>query len=186
MEEIQFYLDETKESMEQALDQTGKEFAKIRAGKASPSMLQGLHVDYYGSMTPVDQVASVNTPDAKTIIIKPWEKPMLRAIETAIVNSDLGLNPQNDGELIRLSIPALTEERRIELTKKAKAAAETGKIRVRNNRKESNSELKKLLKDGASEDEIKGAEDEIQTLTDAYIKKIDEVLVVKEKDIMTV
>lgn len=186
MEEIQFYLDEAKESMEKALSHTEREFSKIRAGKASPAMLQGLSVDYYGAMTPVDQVASINTPDAKTIIIKPWEKAVLSPIETAIINSDLGLNPQNDGELIRLSIPTLTEERRRDLVKQAKGEAENGKVRIRNIRKDSNAELKKLLKDGASEDAIKGAEDEIQKLTDAYIVKIDDVFALKEKDIMKV
>ena len=117
MEEIEFYLDDAKESMAKAVSHTEREFQKIRAGKASPQMLQGLSVEYYGAMSPIDQVASVNTPDAKTIIIKPWEKTVLGAIETAIINSDLGLNPQNDGELIRLSIPALTEERRKDLVK---------------------------------------------------------------------
>ena len=186
MEEIQFYLDEAKESMGKAVAHTEREFQKIRAGKASPQMLQGLSVEYYGAMTPIDQVASVNTPDAKTIIIKPWEKPVLGAIETAIINSDLGLNPQNDGELIRLSIPTLTEETRKDLVKQAKGEAENGKVRIRNIRKDSNSELKKLQKDGASEDAIKGAEDEVQKLTDAYIKEIDDVFAKKEKDILTV
>ena len=186
MEEIQLYLEDAQETMEKALRHTEKEFLKIRAGKANPSMLQGLQVEYYGSMSPIDQVASVNTPDAKTIIIKPWEKGVLGAIEKAIINSDLGLNPQNDGELIRLSIPILTEERRRDLVKQSKNEGESGKIRIRNIRKDTNAELKKLLKDGASEDAIKDAEDEVQKLTDAFIKKIDEALAVKEKDIMTV
>lgn len=186
MEEIEFYIQEAQESMEKAIDHTNKEFSKIRAGKASPAMLQGLMVNYYETMTPVDQVASVSTPDARTIMIKPWEKPMVKEIETAIINSDLGFNPQSDSDFIRINVPALTEERRIELVKQAKAEAESGKVRIRAIRQSGNTELKKLQKDGVSEDAIKGAEDSVQKITDSSIKKIDELLSKKEAEIMTV
>lgn len=173
--------------MEKAVKHTVAEFAKIRAGKAMPSMLDGLTVDYYGSTTPVSQVASITTPDPRSIIIKPWEKNMIHEIEKAIRNSDLGLNPQNDGEVVRLNIPPLTEERRRDLVKQAKNEAEHGKVSVRNIRKETNEMLRKLLKEGGvSEDEIKNAETKVQTLTDKFVKKMDEVLAAKEEDIMKV
>lgn len=186
MEEIDFYLEHAQESMDKSVSHTVVELGKIRAGKASPNMLDGLSVDYYGNPTPVNQVATVNTPDARTISIKPWEKNMIQEIEKAIINSDLGFNPQNDGELIRINIPTLTEERRKALVKQAKAEAENGKISIRNARKDTNDSLKKLLKDGASEDEIKSAEDEVQKITDAHVKKIDDILAQKEVDIMTI
>ncbi len=186
MEEIQFYLDEAKESMVKAVKHTESEFIKIRAGKASPNMLTGIMVDYYGAPTPIEQVSSINTTDARTIVIKPWEKNILGAIETAIINSDLGLNPQNDGEIIRISVPPLTEERRKELVKQTRTEAENGKISIRNARKDVNNELKKLLKDGASEDDIKRAEDKAQEITDSYIKKVEDLLVKKEEDILTI
>ena len=185
-EEIDFYLQETKESMQKAIDFTVASLAKIRAGKAMPSMLEGISVEYYGSKTPLNQVASVNTPDARTLVIKPWEKGLISEVERAIINSDLGLTPQNDGELIRLNIPALTEERRLSLVKQAKAEGENGKIGVRNARKETNDALKKLQKDGASEDSIKRAETTVQSMTDEYVGKIDTLIDAKEKDIMTV
>ncbi len=187
MEEIEFYLQEAEESMQKAIEHLEGELAKIRAGKASPAMLDGLFVEYYGSKTPLNQVASVNTPDARTIVIKPWEKSMISEIEKAIQNSDLGLNPQNDGELIRLNVPILTEERRTGLVKQAKGEAEKGKVSIRNIRKEANDNLKKLSGDGGvSEDEIKAAENEVQTLTDKYVAETDKLMEVKEKDIMTV
>jgi ribosome recycling factor len=186
MEEIQFFLDDAKESMDKAVIHTAGELSKIRAGKASPAMLDGLMVDYYGSMSPLSQVASINTPDARSITIKPWEKKLISEIEKAIKNSDLGFNPQNDGELIRINIPQLTEERRRDLVKQAKNEAEAGKVRVRNIRKETNEELKKLMKEGVSEDEVKRAEEKVQQLTDAHIKKVDDILTQKEKEIMTV
>lgn len=186
MEEIELYLSEAKEQMEKAVIHTGNELIKIRAGKAMPNMLDGILVTYYGNPTPIQQVASINTPDARTITIKPWEKSTISEIEKAIINSDLGLNPQNDGELIRLSIPPLTEERRKNLVKQAKNDAENGKISIRNVRKEINNSLKALLKEGASEDEIKRAEDKVQTLTDQHIAKIDELLAKKESEIMTI
>lgn len=186
MEEIEIYLDTAREMMEKAVAHTKVELAKIRAGKAMPSMLDGLMVEYYGTPTPINQVASVSTPDARTIFIKPWEKSMIGAIEKAIINSDLGLNPQNDGENIILNVPQLTEERRMQLAKQAKSATEDGKISIRNARKEANDELKKLLKDGVSEDAVKGAEDDVQGLTDKFTKKMDELFEHKEKEIMTV
>ena len=186
MEELEFYLDHAKETMDKTVSHTSAELGKIRAGKASPSMLDGLMVDYYGTATPVNQVAAVNTPDARSIIIKPWEKTMIGEIEKAIINSDLGLNPQNDGELIRINVPPLTEERRKSLVKQAKAEAENGKISIRNIRKETNDALKKLLKDGASEDMVKSAEDDVQKITNAHVAKIDEILATKEVDITTI
>ncbi|MEM1134793.1 MAG: ribosome recycling factor [Bacteroidota bacterium] len=186
MEEIEFYLEEAKDHMEKSVHHTEEELRKIRAGKASPNMLDGIMVEYYGTPTPINQVASVNTPDARTIMVKPWEKTILGEIEKSIINSDLGLNPVNDGELIRLNIPPLTEERRKLLMKQVKAEAEHGKVSVRNVRKDVNESLKKLLKDGASEDTIKKAEADVQVLTDTYIKKIDGIVAVKESDIMTV
>lgn len=186
MEEIALYLDDAKESMEKAVKHTTYELTKIRAGKAMPSMLDGLMVNYYGTPTPIAQVANINTTDARTLVIKPWEKAMLSEIEKTIKNSDLGINPQNDGEIVRLVIPALTEERRKNLVKQAKEEVESGKVRVRAIRKDTNEDLKKLQKDGASEDLIKGAEAKVQTFTDTYIKKLDEVLAAKEQDIMTI
>ena len=162
------------------------ELSKVRAGKAMPSMLDGLMVDYYGAATPLNQVASLSTPDARTIFIKPWEKSTIQEIEKAIINSNLGFNPQNDGESILINVPQLTEERRIQLVKQSKGVTEDAKVSVRNARKEANDELRKLLKDGASEDMIKSAEGDVQVLTDQHVKQLDELLELKEKDIMTV
>jgi len=186
MEEIDLILEEAKEQMERAIKHTKSELQKIRAGKASPNMLDGLMVMYYGNPTPINQVASVSTPDARSIIIKPFEKGSIPEIEKAIINSDLGFNPQNDGDIVRISIPPLTEERRIALSKQAKNEAEEGKISIRNSRKEANDELKKLLKESVSEDDVKDGEDSVQKLTDTYVKRIDEILEHKEKEIMTV
>jgi ribosome recycling factor len=186
MEEIQFQLDHAKELMDKAIKHTDTELHKIRAGKAMPSMLDGILIDYYGNKTPVQQVASVNTPDARTLVIKPWERNMLGEIEKAIINSDLGLNPQNDGEMVRLNIPPLTEERRKNLVKQAKNESEHGKISIRNVRKEINDALKKLQKEGTSEDEVKRAEEQVQKLTDEYVAKVDQLLAQKEKEIMTI
>ena len=149
-------------------------------------MLEGLFVDYYGNSTPINQVAAINTPEARSITVKPWEKNMIPEVEKAIINSDLGLNPQNDGEIIRINVPPLTEERRKNLVKQAKAEAENGKISIRNIRKETNDALKKLLKDGLSEDAIKSAEDEVQSITNAHVSKVDQILAKKEEDIMTI
>ncbi len=185
-EEVQMYLDDTQEKMEAAVDHLEKELVKIRAGKANPSMLNGVMVDYYGNMTPLAQVANLSVPDPRTIAIQPWEKPMIVHIEKAIMNSNLGLNPDNNGEIIRLHIPPLTEERRNDLAKQAKAECEHAKISIRNARRDTNVELKKLVKEGLSEDIEKDAEAVVQKLTDKYSKKIDDLLVEKEKDIMTI
>lgn len=186
MEDIDFYLEHAEEMMDKAVKHLVGELSRIRAGKATPNMLDGVEVEYYGSMSPLNQIASVTTPDARTIAIKPWEAKMIPEIERAIINSDLGLNPQNDGELIRINIPALTEERRLTLVKQAKAEAENGKVSVRNVRKDVNDSLKNLLKEGLAEDLVKGAEEEVQKITDKHVEKIDQLLVQKEKDIMTV
>lgn len=186
MEEIDLYLDDAEEQMQKAIAHLDNVLSKIRAGKASPGMLKGIMVEYYGANTPLEQVSSINTPDARTLSIKPFEKGLIGDIESAIMNSDLGLNPMNNGESVIINVPALTEERRKDLVKQAKNEGENGKITVRNIRKEANDNLKSLLKEGASEDAIKGAEDSVQVLTDNYIKKVDALLQKKEQDIMTI
>jgi ribosome recycling factor len=177
---------DAKAAMDRAIDHADGELNKIRAGKASPSMLDDVYVDYYGTATPLSQVGSVNTPDARTIVVQPWEKSLLGAIEKAIMEANLGVNPQNDGVIIRINVPPLTEERRRDLVKKAKGEAENGKIAIRNVRKDANEKIRKLKADGVSEDEMKTGEAEIQKLTDAYIIKVDQLSEAKEKDIMTV
>ncbi len=186
MEEIEMFLEEAKELMDKSVTHTQQELLKIRAGKAMPNMLDGLMVEYYGTPTPINQVATVNTPDARTLSVKPWEKSMIGEIEKAIINSDLGLTPQNDGEQVRINIPPLTEERRSNLVKQVKAEGEHGKVSIRNVRKDTNDSLKKLLKDGVSEDAVKDAEGEVQKLTDGHTAKIDEIVSAKEQDIMTI
>lgn len=186
MEEIEFILDSTKESMNGSIAHLEKEFLNIRAGKATPAMLGGVFVDYYGSQTPLSQVANINVPDARTITIQPWEKSMLQPIEKAIMIANLGFNPMNNGDNIIISVPALTEERRRDLVKQAKAEAEDAKIGVRNARKDANNDIKKLEKEGVSEDACKSAEEDVQELTNSFIKKIDELLAVKEAEIMKV
>ncbi len=186
MEEIELFLDEAKELMQKAVDHTSSELIRIRAGKAMPTMLDGIVVQYYGSPTPLNQVSSVTTPDARTLAIKPFERKTISDIEKAIINSNLGLSPQNNGEIIILTIPMLTEERRITLVKQSKNECETGKISIRTVRKDIMDSLKKLQKDGAAEDDIKRAEDVVQKLTDQYSTKIDDILVKKEIDIMKV
>ncbi|MDB4999981.1 MAG: ribosome recycling factor [Mucilaginibacter sp.] len=183
---IKKQVNDAKALMDKAIAHADNELNKIRAGKASPSMLDDVMVDYYGSPTPLSQVSSVNTPDARTIVVQPWEKSLLVAIEKAIKEANLGVNPQNDGVIIRINVPPLTEERRRELAKKAKGEAEAGKIAIRNIRKDANEKIKKLKTDGVSEDEIKVGEAEVQKLTDAYIVKVDQLSDAKEKDIMTV
>jgi len=186
MEEIKFYLESANEMMDHAVQHARAALGKIRAGKAMPAMLEGIQVDYYGAKTPLSQVASITTPDARTISIKPWEKNIISEIEKAIMNSDLGLNPQNDGELIRINVPALTEERREMLVRQAKQEIEKGKISIRNARKEINDSLKKLEGDGVSEDQVKDAEGETQKLTDQHTAELDTMILAKEKDIMTI
>ncbi|WP_428223624.1 ribosome recycling factor [Flavobacterium sp.] len=185
-EEINFILDSTKESMEGSLAHLEKEFLNIRAGKATPQMLGGVFVEYYGSQTPLSQVANVSAPDARTITVTPWEKNMLHPIEKAIMIANLGFNPMNNGDNIIISVPPLTEERRKELAKQAKGEAEDAKISVRNARKDANTDIKKLEKEGTSEDVCKVAEENVQKLTDAYIKKVEELLAAKEAEIMKV
>jgi ribosome recycling factor len=186
MEEIEFILDSTKESMVGSIAHLEKEFLNIRAGKASPQMLGSVFVDYYGSQTPLSQVSNVNVPDARTITIQPYEKSMLQTIEKAIMVANLGFNPMNNGENIIISVPPLTEERRRDLVKQAKAEAEDAKISIRNARKDANTDIKKLEKEGTSEDVCKTAEDDIQKLTDSFIRKVEEHLVTKEAEIMKV
>lgn len=183
---IKKQLNDAKALMEKAIVHADNELSKIRAGKASPAMLDGITVDYYGTPTPLAQVGSVNTPDARTLVIQPWEKTLLIPIEKAIKESSLGLNPQNDGTIIRINVPPLTEERRKDLVKKLKGEAENGKVAIRNIRKDINDKIKKLKADGVSEDEIKTGEGEVQKLVDAYIVKVDQIADAKEKDIMTV
>ena len=183
---IKKQLNEAQALMDKAIDFTDSEITKIRAGKAMPSMLDGINVDYYGTPTPLNQVGSVNTPDARTLVIQPWEKSLLTPIEKAIHEANIGLNPQNDGQVIRLNVPPLTEERRRDLVKKVKEEAERGRIAIRNIRKDANEKIKKLKSEGVSEDEIKGGEGEVQKLTDSYIVKVDKLAEAKEKDIMTV
>lgn len=185
-EEIQMALDEAKEGMENAIEHLESNLSKIRAGRANPSMLSGVRVDYYGAPTPLSQVANVTSLDARTLSVQPWEKSVLEDIERAIVNANLGLNPQNNGEMIMINIPVLTEERRIDLVKKAKSEAEVAKVSIRNNRKTANDFVKSLEKDGLSEDMAKGAEASIQDLTNSYSEKVDKIVEAKEADIMKI
>ncbi len=178
--------DSLKEQMEKAVDHAASEFTKIRAGKAHPTMLDSVKVDYYGQLVPINQVASVNTPDARTIAIQPWEKPMLQAIEKGIIIANLGFNPTNDGTVIRVVLPPLTEERRKEIVKKVKGESENAKVSIRNIRKDINEQVKKLQKDGLPEDEAKSAEQQVQKTTDTFIKKIDDLTAAKEAEVMHV
>lgn len=182
-EELKFVLDSAKEEMTNAIKHLEKEYLNIRAGKASPSMLGSVMVEYYGSQTPLSQVANVNTPDGRTITVQPWEKSMLQEIERAILIANLGFNPMNNGESIIINVPVLTEERRRELSKQAKSEAEDAKVGVRNDRREALHELKKL---DISEDLMSNAEIDVQEMTDNHIKKIDDLFHAKEKEIMTV
>jgi ribosome recycling factor len=186
MEEIELVLDMTKDTMDRALKHTQIELSKIRAGRASAQMLDGIQVEYYGAPTPLSQVSSISTPDARTISIKPFERKTIGDIERAIINSNIGLSPANDGEIIRLNIPPLTEERRRDLVKKAKAEIEVARVNIRKVRQEANEELKKIQKDGGSEDEVKKAEERVQKMTDSYILKAEQLMADKEKDIMQV
>jgi len=179
-------LEEAEENMKHAIDHLEREFHKIRAGKANPNMLSGVRVDFYGVSTPIEQTSNINTPDPRQIIVQPFDKSTIHEIEKAILNANLGFNPQNEGEIIRINVPPLTEERRLELVKRAKTVAEDTKIGVRNARRQANEEAKKLEKDGMPEDDTKLLMDEIQKLTDAFTEKIDTLVEEKEKDILTV
>lgn len=185
-EEIQMYLDDAKERMDKALVHLEEELTKIRAGKASPAMLKDVKVDYYGTLTPLTQMANVGTADARTIVIQPWERKMISEVEKAIMKANLGFNPVNNGELIRIQVPELTEERRQQLSKMVKQEGESAKIGVRNIRRDSINDIKKLEKEGVSEDESKDAQEIVQKLTDDFSQKIDTIIEAKQKDIMNV
>ena len=180
------YLDPAEEKMEMAVAYLDESLARIRAGRANPKLLDGIRVDYYGSMSPISNVANIAIPDARTIAITPWEKSMFREIERAIINSDLGITPENNGEVIRISIPPLTEERRKQLVKQCKAETEQAKVSIRNARRDAIEGLKKAVKQGMPEDIEKDAEGLAQKLHDRYMKKVDDVFAAKEKEIMTV
>lgn len=184
MEEIELYLEDAEDHMSKTLSHVGHELTKIRAGKANPSMLDSVQVVYYGNPTPINQVSSLTTPDARTIFIKPWEKNMIQEIEKAIRDANLGLNPQNDGQQVIVNIPMLTEERRKQLVKQVGQECEHGRVSIRNIRKDTNEHLKKIK--NVSEDDVKDAEATVQKLTDEYIGKIDTLMKKKEAEIMTV
>ncbi len=185
-EDVQMLIDMTQESMQKSLGHLDVALAQIRAGKADTRMLDSLMVDYYGTMTPVGQVSNINTPDGRTIRIQPWEKKLIDAIERAIMQANLGFNPSNNGEAIIINIPPLTEERRKILVKQAKNEGENAKVSIRNARKDANEELKRMKKEGLSEDIEKDAEAEVQELTDNYTKKVDDMIRKKEIDITTI
>jgi ribosome recycling factor len=186
IEDLQMIYDDFKSSNAKSLSHLENEFVKIRAGKATPSMLNGVMVDYYGAPTPIQQVANISTMDARTITVQPWEKPLLNEIAKGIINSNLGFAPQNNGEVLIISVPPLTEERRRDLVKRAKSEAENAKVGVRNNRKDALDMVKDLKADGLSEDMTKDAEAEIQNITNSYIKLVDDQFELKEKEIMTI
>ena len=187
MVDVKTCLDNAQEKMDMAIMYLEEALAHIRAGKASARLLDGIRVDSYGSMVPISNVAAITTPDARSIVIKPWDKSMFRVIEKAIIDSDLGIMPENNGEMIRIGIPPLTEERRRLLAKQSKQEAETAKISIRNARRDAIEQLKKSIKtDGTPEDVEKDAEAEVQKVHDKYIKKVDELYAAKEKEIMTV
>jgi ribosome recycling factor len=185
-EEIEIYIDEARDAMNKALVHLEDELSRVRAGKASPAMLSGVFVDYYGNSTPLSQVANITTPDARSLIIKPWEKGMIGPIEKAIHAANIGLNPQNDGEMIRLNLPIMTEDRRRELVKKIKLIAEQSRVSVRNVRRDANEGIKGLVKDGLSEDLAKDGESLVQDLTNEFIAKVEKYLEQKEEEIMKV
>ena len=185
-EDVELIIEETKERMQKALDHLEHELARLRAGRATPVLLDGITVDYYGVNSPLSQVSNINTPDPKTILIQPWEKTMLSVIEKAILAANIGLTPMNNGEVIRISIPPLTEERRHQLVKQVRTESETAKISIRNARKWANDELKQLLKDGLPEDLEKDAIETVQEMTNEFNSKVDKIMALKEKDVMTV
>ena len=186
MTDVKTCLNEAQEKMDMATMYLEESLAHIRAGKADIRLLDGIRVESYGSMVPINNVASVNTPDARSIAIKPWDKSMFRVIEKAIIDSSLGIMPENNGEIIRIGIPPLTEDRRKHLAKHCKGEAENAKVSVRNARRDGVDKLKKAVKDGLPEDEQKNGEEKLQKLHDKYIKTIDELFAAKEKEIMTV
>jgi ribosome recycling factor len=185
-DDLKLIIDDARMSMDKAISHLEAELVKIRAGKASPNMLDGITVDYYGNPTPINQVANVSSMDARTLSVQPWEKNMLQSIERAIIAANIGINPQNDGNIIRLFTPPLTEERRKELVKKANNEGEHGKVSVRSIRREAIEHIKKLEKDGLSEDIAKDAEAEVQDMTNKYISLVEKHLVAKDKEIMAI
>ncbi len=185
-DEIQLQLEDTQEKMQKALQHLEDELLRVRAGKATPNILDGINVDYYGSLTPLNQVSNISTPDAKTIAIQPWEKSMIEPIEKAIMAANIGLTPANNGEIIRINIPPLTEERRVSLVKQIKNMAENTRVSIRNSRREANEAFKLMKKEGLSEDQEKESEIKIQEMTDDHINKVDVLLEAKEKEIMTI
>lgn len=185
-EEVQLYLEDAQEKMGKAVVHLEDELLRVRAGKATPNILDGITVNYYGSLTPLNQVSNISTPDAKSIAVQPWEKSMIDPIEKAILAANIGLTPINNGELIRINIPPLTEERRNSLVKQIKQMAENTRVSIRNTRRETNDTLKQMKKDGLSEDLEKDAEIQVQEMTDKYIGKVDALIETKEKDIMTI
>lgn len=185
-EEVELILEETRDRMQKAIDHLDHELAHLRAGRATPALLDGITVDYYGVNSPLSQVSNINTPDPKTILIQPWEKTMAGTIEKAIMAANIGLTPVNNGEIIRINIPPLTEERRHQLVKQVRTEGETAKISVRIARKWANDELKRMLKEGLPEDMEKNAEDEVQKIVNDFTARVDKVMVQKEKEVMTV
>lgn len=185
-EESQLLLEETEDQMNKSVQHLEKELHKLRTGKATPQMLEGIKINYYGAMTPIEQTANITTPDARQIIVQPWDKSILSDIDKAIMAANLGLNPKNEGEVLRIIVPPLTEERRRDLVKKAKAEAENAKVSIRNIRRSSNDMAKDLEEEGIPEDEVKKLQEDIQKLTDRYSEMVDKIVNQKEKDIMTV
>jgi len=185
-EELELIIEEVRDRMGKALEHLEHELARLRAGRATPALLDGITVDYYGVNSPLSQVSNINTPDAKSILIQPWEKNMLGTIEKAILAANIGLTPMNTGEVIRINVPPLTEERRHQLVKQVRTEGETAKISVRNARKWANDELKMLLKDGLPEDLEKDAVEKVQEMTTEFNSKVDKIMALKEKDVMTV
>lgn len=185
-EEVDLYIETAKEGMEHSIEHLGKELRKVRTGKASTDLVNGLMVNYYGSATPMKQVASISTTDSRTIIIQPWEKSVIADIERSIFEANLGVTPQNDGELVRISIPPLTEDRRQQLVKVAKGMGEDAKVAIRNSRKEVMEGIKSAVKDGYSEDAGKRSEEQAQSMTNTYTNKVDKMVTNKESDILTI
>ena len=185
-EDLEILREEAEEKMNNAISHLSRELTKFRAGKANPQMVDGVMVEYYGTMAPLSQVSNINTPDARTIVIQPWEKSMLGVIEKAILAANLGFNPQNDGSVIRINVPQLTEERRKDLVKKVRSEGESAKVSVRNVRREVIDSAKKLEKEGVPEDDVKAFEKDVQDLTDKFTEKVDKLLKAKEEDIMSI
>lgn len=184
--ELNSCIENTRNTMSKSISHFESELLKIRAGRANPGMLSSISIDYYGTNTPISQIANVTTPDSRTISIQPWEKSILSQISSAIVNSNLGFNPIDNGDILIINVPTLTEERRIELVKKSKFEAENCKISIRSVRKDSNDQLKKLKKEGLPDDIFNDSQNEIQKITDSFIKKVEEILHLKEDEIMTI